>query len=299
MVTSRSALWVLSALAGTACAAFANFSISAVKTDQGGNDLVELYYFNNGQGGTGTALEAFEATYSGTPIQFAWRPGQPGQSGRVDIFNQSDDPALSWFRVHPERPAVTHAIPETSSPAWSAPIGNFRVTYATFELTPLPANTGPGVRFARLVLPDGGSFQLDTRVGGEIGPAVDADYTHFIANLAPVISGAGTLVSDRSGGTRTHRVMASDPDGLLTSFSVTDLDLAAAAGFDISRVDNGAFDVSWDPARVGIGDYRFALTAIDSSIQANNQSVDLLTIRIVPEPMSALLLAPLVLRRRR
>lgn len=299
----KSILVPLSAIAFSASVGSANFVITGIKTDQGATDIVELYYRNDGVGGTGTALEAYQANYSGTPLQFRYLPGDPTDPenpGEVDIYNRPNNPSLSWFRVHPLRQRVFAAEPEVNSTAWASPIGTFSVTYATFELDPLPANTVTGVRFARLVLPDGGRFFLDTRVGGEVGPAVDADYDYFIANQAPTISGAGHLVSDAAvPGLRTHRVSAADADGLIESFSVTAPSPVLAAGFQIQQISPTDFDIQWNPALVARGDYSFSLVAQDSSIQSNSTFSTTLTISVVPEPSAGLLATAMLAARRR
>ncbi len=292
MISAQMRLAILSVSLGLPISGFANFSITATKTDQGNKDIVELFYRNDGVGGTGTALEAYEATYTGVPIQFVYNPGVDPDPGEVDVYNQPNNLSLSWFRVHPARRTLAHAVPDSSSTLWAAPIGNFTITYATLELIPLPANTSAGVRFARLVLPDGGDFFLHTRVGGEVGPAVNADINFHVDNLAPSITGGGTVISDPaiSTGLQTRRVWALDTDGLLTAFTVSDLDHAVAHGFNIAAAGSGAYDISWDPSLVAHGDYRFSLLAHDSSIQSNSSSSSLLTISVVPEPLAAWLL---------
>lgn len=283
----------------------AGFQINAVKTDKGATDVVELYFFNDGQNNTGTALEAYEVTYTGTPLTFDWIPATSEDPGYADIYNHANDTTKSWFRVHPSRHYVYWSSPNTGDVAWSQPITNFTITYATFELIPVKANTGNGARFGRLVIPDGADFTVAGKVGGEVGGAATVSFNHpyFIANVAPSIAGDGMI--DGGGadaeGLRTHRVTASDMDGLLTAFSLNDLDHALASGFGITPVGADAYDITWNPALVTPGTYRFNLLAQDSSVQANSSTTSLLSITVVPEPATAALLmavAPLARRRR-
>lgn len=281
----------------------AGFTISAVKTDAGAKDIVEVFFRNDGTGGSGTTLAAYQVDYAGTPLQFRWVPSPDEDTpAMADIYNQVNDPNLSWFRVHPARTWVFHATPVLESNAWSSPITDFQVVYTTAGVGGLNASNGPGVRFGRLVLPDGGHFRLDTRVGGEVGPAFDADYDYFIANQAPVITGGGTVVSDVSvPGLRTHRVQASDLDGLIQTFHINDLSNAAAVGFNIVSLSASEYEIRWDPSVVARGEYQFSLVAGDTSVQSNSTTTAFLNIQVVPEPAGLAFVAGVIpaMRRKR
>ena len=284
----------------------ADFHVNAVKTDQGDRDIVDLYFFNDGLNGTGTALEAYELTYNGTPTPF--RMLNPRA---VDVLNTVDDPNFSWVRVHPEIEQPFRLDPVATDVRWQSPISTFKVTYATFAAIPLPANVGLGAQFARFVLPDGGSFSVNGLVGGESGLAnvVAFSQDYYVPNVPPEITGDGIVLTggtDSGAGAHrsnllTRRITAADIDGLLRSFTIDDLDDAASKGFIFEQVDLGTYDVSWDPSRVANGTYGFRFTAVDSSIQANSTTTALLQVVVAPEPslLAATSCAGMTFARRR
>lgn len=301
----RVALIAALAAAGSVNVALADFKINAVKTDDGTTDVVELYMANDGLHSTGTGLESYELTYNGTPTPFYY-------NHVVDIYNHDRGPNFSSMRVHPNIDTPFRVSPVSNDPAWANPITGFTITYAALGETDLPGNVGLGAPFARLVIPDGGSFTMAGRVGGDIGNVglASVSQNYFIANIAPRITGGGVVASRGTGGeggatslgagTITRHLSAVDPDGLLRTFNLQDLNSAAAKGFAIDRTGSDGFDVSWDPSVVPAGTYNFGLTAVDSSIQSNSTTLSSLQIVVAPEPATAALaLGALLMAARR
>ncbi len=264
-------------------AARADFQTTAVKTDRGADDVIDVYFHNDGLNNTGTALEAYEVRYQGTPTQFYAYFDAESETNAVSIYNGPNNPAHSWFRVHPLRRTPFRLIPDRESTAWQSPIGDFTVTYATFELVPEPANFQPGYHFARIVIPDGGEFTLNGQVGGEVGGAalVSMSHRYFTENVPPVISNP----TGKSAPATSMLVRANDADGLITSFTATDLDGAATRGVTLQRIGD---DYSLDWSQALPGNYRFQFDARDSSIQSNGSATRTFSVAVVPEPTTLL-----------
>ena len=297
----RAALAVaLSACVSTS--ALAGFTVSATKVDQGATDVVSVYLFNDGLNNSGTALEAYELYYSGSPVRFNTYPplvDEPDEPPVPDIFNTTNHSGFSWFRAHPQLHRPFMVIPALADPAWLAPISDFRVTYATFSLEPMPADVGRGYKVAQLQIADGGDFHLWGKAGGESGGSalVSVDFPYYIPNIPPQIQKAEAAAGSES---PLSLVSALDTDGVITSFTVADLDNAAAMGVRVSSMGGGYLV---DTSGALPGTYRLQFTATDSSVQSNNSSSAVYSFAVLaPEPASACLLAASVLlagRRRR
>jgi hypothetical protein len=266
---------------GLASVVHAGFEVNVFKMDSGATDIVSIYAYNNGLNNSGTRLEAIEFGYSGTPTRFPFNQS-------VDVWNGNDESSYSWVRCHPDLVDPFHLIPRGSSPAWASPIGSFTITYATLALDPMPANVQPGYQVARLVLPDGGSFSLNLKAGGETGAAFEQTVVrnYFEPNIPPVIQPVGG-----SGGgleAATVQIQAIDEDGLIQSYIVNDLDFAASRGVTWSL----AGDVySFDTSNALPGTYRMQLTARDSSIQSNSTTSQVFSLVVLPEPTTLSLVA--------
>lgn len=175
------------AVAMAASSSFGAFVITATRADSGGTDIITLRAFNDGTpttasaAGTGTKLSAINLTFTlnnGALTNFpVLDTDDNGTLDTVDIPN-AGVATQSYVRVGSAPSTFIVSATPTNNFAepnvYTAGVNTFNVV-ATSLAAPV-ANTGTGVAFARIVVPDGGDFTMFGTMAGDVGSATPVVY---------------------------------------------------------------------------------------------------------------------------
>lgn len=295
---------------------FAAFTFTAVKTDVGGLDQVEVFALNDGVG-TGTKLAAVNLVYngSGAVFNFGDLDDDTSTPDEVDLPNAGNAANKGFLRIGTAANSfvvgaslkIGGTAAPTTDPRWGTAVTNFEAAYA-FSGAPVAANTGTGARFARFFIPDGGSFTLTGTIGGDTGSEVPLSINYGTTvpptNSAPVVAAGstanvsfGSIVSN--GAPFSVVVNVTDADAAdvlaLTVGSVAGISNVAVTGGGTSPeafTVTGTVDYSLNGTTVVV-----PVTATDGALTGTGS----FSLVVTPEPasLSLLGLAGLAFGRRR